>query len=323
MRKIKAYYLEHTLIDFHVLLVAASFALWLVSKFKRNTVFSKAGYCLLFAAILSFILHSNLRGLHMYMKGASGVSYLPASRIRSMNRLFVLFYLLLSSAAMIILPGSFIRKILEGIRDIAKAAISRLLQFIFGRPQGSGSGVTATHDVNFNPADGTVGGSEWFRAILSVFQDVMKIVAIAFILYLVYAAVSALYRHLTEREPRSDVDEYKYIEVDGVRSSVKRKQPKERAAETASGPALSVRRLYKKTIHDSIRLDSDNSRIYRKKKKVLPSLLSALTPSEIESFAHVPQDIAHSKLHEVYEKARYSMNGVTDSDYQDIRKMSE
>lgn len=323
MRKIKAYYLEHTLIDFHVLLVSAAFILWLVSKFTRNIIYSKAGYILLFVTVLSFILHRNLRGLHMYMKSASGVTYLPATRIRNMNRLFTAFYLLLSSAVMIILPGSFVRNILETVKGYLKAVISRILQLIFGKEPGSGSGITSTHDVNYNPAEGSPGGADWLRALLSVFQDIMKIVAILFLLYLTYVAASALYRYLTERGIKSDVDDYRYVETDGLRSAVNRTRTSGRSADIGSGASLKVRKLYKSVIQRSIRKNTGNARLYRKRKKQLPSLLSSLTPSEIEAFANIPYEQQYAELHCLYEKARYSENGVTDSEQSSIKQLSE
>ena len=323
MRRIKSYYLGHTLIDLHVFFVAASFVLWLVSKFTRNNIYSKAGYILLFVTVLSFIIHRNLRGLSLYMKSASGVTYLPAKRIRGMNRLFVLFYLLLSATVMIILPGSFLKSILVKLKELFKAVISRILRLIFGGSSGNDSGITATHDVNYNPADGVAGVPDWLRNLLSVFQDIMKIVAIAFILYLIYVAVSALYRYLTQREPRSEVDDYTYIETDGIRTVLRRNDRRDKSTETASGASLKVRKLYKSVVQHSIRKQSGNSRLYRKRKKVLPSLLSVLTPSEIETFADIPSGEQYDELHYLYEKARYSKNGVTDSEQSGLKRISE
>lgn len=305
MHKIRRYYLEHTLTDFHVSLVALSFALWLTSKFTRNEAFSRAGYILLFITVLSFLIHENLRGLYNYMNVQEGVSYLPAARIRRMNTLFLLFFTGLSAAMMILLPGSFIRSIGNTILGLIKNLISRLLQIIFGSSSTGGEGVIAEHDINYSQATDANTASELIKAILEVIQQVAKLAAILFLFYLLYCVVIAVYRYFSSPKDVAEEDVHEYVEVETQREKLARDRRRKRAEGIDNTVEGKVRKRYKEAVIRSLREQAVSARWFRKQRKTLQDTLGKLTPEEIEAFAGIEPTEANMELHSLYEKARY------------------
>lgn len=305
MRRVRSYYLSHQLYDLHILLAFAAFVLWLISKFTRVQGYSTAGYVLLCVTVISFIIHRNLRSLHLYMKGSEGISYLPAGRIRRMNGIFLAFYVLLTAAFMIILPKSFMSGIFHRIAGGIHDLISMILQRIFGANTGSGGGVIAPHDINYSPAAGQGSDDGFLRAVIEVVQTLMMAVAALFALYLLYLIITALCRRLMSKGDGFQIDEYQFIETDGIREAISRRisGPGSNARE---GSEISrIRRQYRRNIRRHMNRSHARRIWIPGRRRDLSDVLSAMTPHEIESFAGVPSDEENRRLHEQYEKVRY------------------
>lgn len=248
--------------------------------------------CLLCSAITIYY-----RELESFIRSNAGQASLPVSQIRRTSRILIGIFLVIATTVIFLLPAGGISYLTTLIHKLLLELLFIILALLFpsvvGDPDAEAPPIPEETERAFEKI--TSGADQippWLYNLLygiSTFLMIVVVIAIiAGILYALYAFVRG-FHVLAEPEKTSE-----YIETS------ERIQPKKRnrlsAAEKAN-PTYQIRRLYKRSI------------LHLKKKSQI--LQTSNTPSQIERDVRMPDSEDRETLHRIYEKARYSRDGVT------------
>ncbi|MBQ0071750.1 MAG: hypothetical protein KBS81_07860 [Spirochaetales bacterium] len=235
--------------------------------------------------LLLYLLDRNMEKVEKKLLSSDAVSS-PSAVLRVNNRLMVLFsilFLLFSIAVPFLLSGTEERK-------------ESTVTYVFGEEETEDTEekweVLASRDIALSPKGKALSG-RFFSLFPIVLTFLVSLGAIFFLLYAVLSLIFS-FRHGEALQAEERIEETILV-----------KRTKEEAKEKEERPGYfslegRVRRLYRRTILLGLEGKVDD----------------ALTPAELEEKAHV-QD---SALHEVYEKARYSQQGVDEKDLERVKK---
>lgn len=308
MTKLYLKYVNWQLDNFHIFLVIASIFLWAADFFGYVPGCTRYGYMLFCFTALSWLLHLNQKNLYRYMNMNRNVSHLPIRQIQLINTLFLTFYLGLTGLLMYLLPKVPYEKPLHLVIRFFRIIIGAFLRLIIHNPSPVSADEPLYDTSSF--ADFGLSYKTPNSLLIKVIEFVLKVIGILLILWLAYTLLRIIYQKIAssfhllfanEAETREFImPEMKHEKLsrDGLK--------KEKRLFTDLSPNGRIRKLYIRSI--------------RKLQKKEQLILRSSTPHEIECSVELEQNESSYLLHQTYEKARYSKDGCTSSDFTTLKK---
>ena len=276
-----------------VFLVIYFLGIYLENSFLKNCmVYYAMGY------LLIMLLYTNLTNMGTFLKLNREVANLPAGQIKSVNRIILLILLIVTIAAMLLLPISGLGNVITGIGlflfNLLKWII-RLFRSDDGEPVESVGLQEQPENKLFDLQRENASNSSWlleFFTTIAFFAATVLILAA--IIYGIYYVICHFYR------PATDGDEKLFLKKSSINETqiFLSKSTKGKFEKIGKDPNGTIRRIYKKAI----------------KKRTTQAPPSSFTPTQLEHFSKFPDTEDSKKLHQLYEQARYSQVGVTKED---------
>lgn len=300
LKRIIQFFGTHSCSNFYGILAGIAIISYIIGHYAGIPVCMTAGEWIFFIGILIYLAHFNHRKVFAFLHMNANVSHLPVQQIRLMNTLFLVFFLFLVVLAMAILPVLPYREVITSIGALLLAAVRYIVALIYHPgPQEQATELPAAENIDFSSffPENTKAPNE----ILMFLADFLTwAIAVAFFIFVAYQLVCFLYHKIIElkgRRQRIYADTFTTPLVHHEKLSNKKKSdPKLKWNDfSASGK---IRKLYRKTIKNAL--------VRRSKNDACTPPLHTLTPSELEQQAGLDRSPQMQKLHEQYEKARYS-----------------
>lgn len=286
----------------HAAFLGMIVALYLISGGFEAEPMMRVNYYLAFAYAILFVIYSNFRKLNDYLDINKDVENIPYRQISRTNYGTLAIYLILMIALMIILPLIGIDKLAMNLIQALKDLLAKLVNI---KPVEEAATSAAPTDQPYdqpNPFDGWTENETpaWLTFLYTALTWVAAGALIAGGIALVIFGISRMMKQFANKD-LNETDREEFISSTGdVKESTFSfnrilKRAQERFDRT---PNAQVRRFYKKTL--------------LKQGKEPPK--DSMTPEEAESFVGLKSDENRTRLHELYEKARYSEEGCDKED---------
>lgn len=257
-------------------------------------------YYLTFVGVILFVIYKNFGKLEMYLTTNQFVQNIPTSQIDRTNTGTLSVFVIFMTALMIFLPMTKVGYLFTYLWQGLKYLLSLLIHPVPSDIVDDGS--SATGDPPANSDGGFDIGEEkptppwlaWFYEVMTyVMIGLIGLLILIALIVLIVRLVRKFYRPYRENE---DVQEFIASKDDEKGSTLpKLKDILKRPDWLDFSPNAVVRRAFRKTI---LKGSTDT-----------PS--KAMTPAELEAFAGLPAGEETDLLHMLYEKARYTGEGVT------------
>lgn len=301
-------WVNHSLRNFHVTLSVFAVVSQIISKISNNFVIGALGEAVALFTILHFFLHGYFYRQQRFLSDNMRVYSLPKKKIAKIGSLFLALFLIC-----ICIGITIVRELYTGsLLDKLKSLLLFLLQSIFGtilETDGLGKDqllLENNHDLlgvmnQFSPKT----DSPWENLINNI-QTILILIGVLLLITLcIWAAIVAIRRAINNVQGATLAQKTASNTNDQEKHITKTSAPKEKLLDFS--PAAKMRRIYRRFINQN-----------RHKNQSLPKWM---TPSELESFVSIPEEESYQKLHDLYEKARYSPSGCDEADVQIAKKL--
>lgn len=279
--------------------------LFFVSLITKLNQLQNLVYWLTFVYLLNFIIYTNVKSLNDYLYSRKETANLPGRQICSTNRGLVTIFSVLMVLAMLALPllpaDKAIYSVGIALRDFLRWLFSHFSEEPIPIAEMETEELIAETQSNLLPDTSTT--PAWLTMLYNIlFGAITFIVCTAVIIgiiYLIYLFIQRFYRPVSAA---GDTQEFIDKETEPEYMDRTERQKKEGIMSRLFNPNAIVRKRFKRRIKKGAAARPGE----RSGKIPAP-----LTPSELEEFAGLPADAETQKLHELYEKARYSRDGCT------------
>ena len=281
--------------------------LYLISFGIENELLRTVNYYLAFAYVILVLIYMNLSSLDSYLEVNREIANIPHRQISRTNSAILSIFVGLTAIVMIFLPRTgldqVIMAIIRGFREVIRLLL-RLLQREGPPPEET----TAPVEETLPPEGGGMPPAGETPAWLQVFYQVLTyIIVIAVGIMLLYLLVRGIinvikrfYRPIKEND---DVQEF--LDPNKESRSYAAAMVSDRPGFFDFSQEATVRKQYKRLIEQRGKDHLD----------------FAYTPDELEDAAKLPEGSSRSRLHELYEKARYSKEGSDPGDAREVRRL--
>ena len=242
---------------------------------------------------------------------AEGVYTLPAKQIMDSGRLLIIIFTVITSALILLVP-------LNGLNSLSAMLANAFLALIrMMVPDTPASGNLPNDAPNTDPLEhmpeefaeviGTEGEMPiWLGRLVYGISTAIVILLLLAVLFLILRAIYVFIRSYSGIKVM-EAPNAEYIETS---QSVLPKKKLKKVTDEFSSPSGIVRKLYRYTI-----------RSHRKSKNI--AIPTSCTPTEVEQIVNLSQeDTEILYLHNMYEKARYSKDGVSMAEAEDVKMRS-
>lgn len=289
-----------------VFLLLAIFAA-VVSKLSNNPNLLVASNLLVLIAILHFFLHGYFFNQHRFLHNYTLKYSLPKKKIRRIGGMYFSGFLIFVCVGMAVMREIYSGTLLAKIRAMFLYILKQLFGAIF---QSDGLGkdeliIQQNYSLLGVMTDVAKKEDSAFEGLIDTLQSLLIIMGITVIVIVIIAAVVTTVRRLIQGVR---------VDNEGARAEqtfdtevLLKESPMDQGKPFDFSPAARIRRTYRKAINR-----------HRGRRK---TILTWMTPEEVERHAGLPEDAAHKQLHILYEKARYSETGCTVEDLQLLKAM--
>lgn len=287
----------------HAAFLAVFAGLCLIGISQDIVLMKTVNYWVAFAYVIILMIFLNSGRMEEYLTVNEGVANIPFRQIRRTNYGMLGLYLVLVSAAMLLLPISGLDKLLNKFVDAVKALIRLIISSI--RSDETITLPEIQEETTIPPTE-EIGdliipereAPPWVKDMLdTIFYVILAVIAIGILISIGKGLVRVVKKFY--RPYRENNDEQEFISpVDQNESLLSRILPK-RPLFLDRSPNAVVRRAYRKAVEKKAARQKD------------PGALMVRTPEEIEDYIKLDAAEDREKLHTLYEKARYSKEGVS------------
>lgn len=299
------YWSTHPLLDFHVGLAVIAVALSLISKVAEEPSYGMISDILAIFLILHYFIHGFYYRQHRFISDNQRVYSMPRKKIARISAILLAGFMFFICVGMALAKELYTGTLYEKV----KALIMYILGMIFGAlldndGLGRDDPAFADHKNVLGVMNGVTGHKEGiWDTILNSIQSVLIVVGL---LALVILCVSLLINYVKNRISGFTLKGRKEIALDvsdREEGIFNRRNKRKKLLDFS--PEARIRSLYRRSI---------------KQHKGQNRMISPwMTPAEIETIAQLPSQPYYKTLHELYEKARYSQDGCTAEDVNQVK----
>lgn len=279
--------------------------LYIVGSLTHNDLVTKVNYYLGFLYTLLTILYQNGVHLNGYLEYNNSVENIPVRQIRKNNTMIMSVFIAVVIVMMIFLPMTGMSNLIVLLGKGLRAAIIFILG-LFTRepsqaiPEETSAPVEQAMDQGFS---GLVDDTPYWVTALYNSLSIALGVAVGILIFA--ALVTAVYKLIKKfyRPNFENNDEAVFLDPLQAPDDLSRSGRFQRPLWLSFDPNSVIRKQYRKMI-------------LKKKKRVDRN---SYTPEELEIYAELPESEHRTKLHSLYEKARYSREGCTRDDVQALK----
>lgn len=293
----------------HILAALAAGGFYITGEFLKIEDCVRTGEIIFFLGIISFIIHFNQHNFYKYINQSERISNFPMGEIRLKNNLFLAAFLVIAVGIMLLLPIFPLREITDMIRDVLYSAVSAISRFLLNhfkaeeshyRPKEESHDVGKNYQGRWESKNSTPDISNWGVVGAFVLKIVVFVCIVALFIYIIFL----LYKKITTKRKKNNIEVREFILPQMVRERTKKKEGGGRLFWDRS-PNGKMRRLYMQRVKKAGNKGS--------------GIPKTLTPSEIEEFAGISGTYGIEELHKGYEKARYSREGCSDGEVRSLK----
>lgn len=261
-------------------------------------------YWLTFVYLADYLLFLNLTHLNGYLHSRRDSANLPGHQIVSTNRALMTLFFVLVILFMLVLPLVPLDRVVSAIG----IALRDFLRWIFSHFSEEEQAIMETAAQTLAAEAQTEGFAEtaatpaWLQMLYDILFGVITfVVCTAAIAGLIYAIILLFHRFYRPMAENGDTQEFIDEKADDLFIREQKDKKREPFLSSLFHPSMIVRRRFKKQIRKGTASGT----------KGAVSIPEPLTPSELEEYAGLPDSEETRRLHELYEKARYSREGCT------------
>lgn len=282
-------------------------ACYIIGVSLKNDFMSTLNYYQAFAYVILAIVYVNMTHLDSYLELNKDVSNVPRRQIFRTNNLLVTLFVALAVIIMIFLPRTGLENVVKNIGKGLYWVFIKLISLIHFKENDPTEVIEAVEETVVEgggmPMMDAPESPAWLVAAsqtitLGIFVTFMIFFAIT-VITAIYALIKKFYHSYQEN---GDEEEFLNPNVD-EKAAAPGENAGKRPLWLDFSPEAQVRKAYRKTI--------------LKKKKQVASL--AFTPEELEDYVELSEADNRAALHGLYEKARYSKEGVVKEDLKALK----
>lgn len=238
--------------------------------------------------------------------------HFPLAQIQRNSRMLICIFLLLTVVLMFLIPMSGLQTLTNLLQNGLVGLLVLLVRLLgLGQNGAEGEGSLSMEEIlteesieYSQTATRTAELPYWLNMTIYIFFTIVVICALAALTGFIVYALYCFFRSFAGI-PLSEEEAPDYVER---AQSVAPKRSLRFRREDVSTPSAVVRKLYRHVI-----------RTHKKKNVGIPS---SSTPSEVETIAALSDNADAKLLHDLYEKARYSKDGATKADAEQVRSVA-
>lgn len=280
---------------------------------ENSEFIRKLSYWSTFCYALSVLIYMNSGRMEEYLTINEGVANIPYRQIRRTNYGMLGIYLAITSAAMLILPFTNLDRLLSSFLNALKSLFLYLVSLGNHESDIETSIESYSEEIPPLQPESPIEGlpekeaSPVVKAIMdTIFYLILITVAIGLLIALGRFLISIVKKFY--RPYRENGDEQEFISPIDEKETLAEILAKNRPLFLDFSPNAAVRKAYRRAVEKSAgHRKNDGS-------------LNMKTPQEIEDHVGMTEKEHRSELHVLYEKARYSKNGVSKDE---VRAMKE
>ncbi len=279
--------------------------LYIIGTLTHNDLVTTVNYYLVFAYTILIILYKNMASLDGYLAYNSSVENIPVRQIRKNNSMIMAVFMVMVVLMMIFLPMTGMSNLIILAGKGLRAALIFILG-LFSKEKAETVAEEITEQMGQDMPENFSGLVDdtpaWVTALYNSLSIAMG-VAVGILLFA--ALVAAVYRLIKKfyRPNFDNNDEAVFLDPIQTPDDMDRAGRFHRPLWLSFDPNSVIRKHYRKMI--------------LKRKKHIDR--NTYTPEELEEYAEVPESEQRTKLHRLYEKARYSSEGCTREDVQTLK----
>ena len=279
--------------------------LYIVGVLSKNDLNSTVNYYLVFGYTILIIIYKNVTQLEGYLEYNSSVENIPTRQIRKNNRLIISVFLAMVIAAMIFLPMTGASQLIVYFWYAIRAGLRFIASLFSGGSETTEIPPETEAAAAEQMSPGMMDVTETPAWLTALYDSLSLALGVVVGLLILVALVTAIYKLIKKfyRPSFDNNDEAVFLDPLGGSDSMDRMGRRERPLWLSFDPNAVIRKQYRKMI--------------KKGKKLIDR--SAYTPTELEEYAEIPESEHRSRLHGLYEKARYSQEGCTKEDVQSLK----
>ena len=247
--------------------------------------------CILCSAITIYY-----RELEAFIRVNAEQASLPVSQIRKTSRILIGIFLAIATLVILLLPAGGIAKLTTLLHKGLMMLLVLILSLLFPNTVEEGEPLEELPEETERVFEEIINESDqiplWLYQTMYAVSTVLIVLFIIGVVGLIFYGLYAFVRGfhvIAPKEENADFTE--------TSERIKPKTRHKLSASEKANPTYQVRKLYKRNI------------LHLKKKSQL--LRESNTPFQIESDVRMPDIQERQTLHRIYEKARYSRDGVT------------
>lgn len=292
----------------HVVLAVIAVAAHVIASISgKSWLFAFSDTLALFA-ILHFFIHSSLHRRYCFLTDHLRVYALPKKKISQISSRFLLAFLISACIAMALARELYRGTLIKKLRLLFMYILQKLLGGLIDTGGLDKEGLLVQNDQSLlDTLSGIAARSEQpWEKVVDYIQTIIVLVGLALLVALIlYFIVRAIRRAISSGRAESPAIRIRRETQEQAESLTRGKTQRERLLDFS--PNARVRRLYRHRINRSRRRGQ---------------MVSVwLTPSEIETEVSLPKEDAYLHLHRMYEKARYSENGCTAQEAEQLKSL--
>ena len=283
--------------------------LYIASLYYHGEFLSSVNYYLTFAYVILVMVFTNLSNLDEYLEVNKETANIPNRQINRSNTVVLGIFILITVAVMFLLPLTGLDKVLSAFFVYIFNGIVYLLKLIrFKRSD------APIEEEDLQPPKpefpGVNGGAEEAGAMALWVENMFKVLFILILVFLAFMLIRIIVRAIINTvrrfyQPIAENDDIaEFLEPTQEASSVFGRS--DRPGLFDRTPNGIVRKQYRRVLESR-----DKDRAIR----------TSYTPEELENAAHLEESEDRERLHTLYEKARYSENGVSREEAKEIRRL--
>lgn len=301
------YWTTYSLLDFHVTLAVVSIALSVIAKVAEEPAYGVVSDLMGIFLILHYFLHGFYYRQYRFISDNQRVYSMPRKKIARISAILLAGFLFMICIGMTLAKELYTGTLYEKI----KALIMYIMGLFFGALlENDGLG---RDDLAFTDHKGIIGVMNGvtdhkegiWDTILNSIQSLLIVVGL---LALVLLCLSLLINFVKNKLTGLHLNEKGGTALDVSDREEKltnRKNGRKKLFDFS--PEARIRSIYRRCI-----------RQHKGQRKKVPVWM---TPAEIEGMSELPIEPAYKTLHELYEKARYSQNGCSVEEVNQVKGM--
>ena len=281
--------------------------LYMASLYYHADFLKSVNYYLTFAYVILIMVFTNLSNLDTYLDVNKETANIPNRQINRSNTALLGLFVLITIAVMFLLPKTGLDQALSAFLLYIFHGILYLIKLIkFKRSEGTAEEETMPERPEF-PG---MGGEGEAGAMALWVENLLRILYILILAFLAFMLIRIIVRAIIKTvrrfyQPIAENDDIaEFLEPEQEVSNVYGKS--DRPGLFDRSPNGIVRKQYKRVLES------------RDKEK---ALRTSYTPDELENAAHLEESEDRERLHALYEKARYSKEGVSREEAKEIRRL--